>query len=154
MTVSNLEISLIGRASNVRTIRVEPGQLKFFAKVTDQRDPIYFDEEAARAAGHRGLPAPPTFAFSLALAFPDQAGFALTQVDRDLRYLLHAEQGFRNYAPIYGGDEIALRTQIADIYEKKNGALFFLEQRTELTDPSGRLCVECRTKYVIRSPEQ
>lgn len=153
MTPQALDRSLIGRTSDTRTIRVEVGQLKFFAKATEQRDPIYFDEQAALAAGHRGLPAPPTFAFSLALAFPDQAGFALTQVDRDLRYLLHAEQGFRNYATIYGGDEVTLQTRIEDVFERKNGALFFLEQRTELRSQHGGLCVECTTKYVIRTPQ-
>lgn len=148
-----LNKALIGCRSEARTIRVETDQLKFFAKATDQRDPVYFDVETARAAGYRGLPVPPTFAFSLTLAIPDQAAFGLAQVGADPRFVLHAEQGFRNYAMIFGKDEVTLWTQIRDIYEKKNGALFFVAQRTELANQAGQLCIECNTTFVIRAPK-
>ncbi|MGR3780209.1 MAG: FAS1-like dehydratase domain-containing protein, partial [Albimonas sp.] len=57
----------IGREMAPLTVDVERGQLLFFAKATGQTDPIYIDEAAARAAGYRALPAPPTFLFSLDL---------------------------------------------------------------------------------------
>lgn len=145
--------SLIGSRSEKQTIRVETGQLKFFAKATDQRDPVYFDVDAAVAQGYRGIPVPLTFAFSLAIAFPDQAGFGLIRVGADPRFVLHAEQGFRNHAMIFCGDDITLQTGIQDIYEKKGGALLFVVQRTELSNQAGQLCIDCNTTFVIRMPK-
>ena len=55
----------IGRISKPHTVEVEKGRLKFFAKAIGETNPIYTDESAARAAGYRSLPAPPTFIFSL-----------------------------------------------------------------------------------------
>src|SRR3546814_6738595 len=66
--------SFKGFTSEPRHIDVEKGQLKFFAHATGETNPIYFDEAAACAAGHPALPAPPTFAFSLALGAPPTQG--------------------------------------------------------------------------------
>ena len=55
------------------TVDVEPGRLRFFAKATGHDDPVYGDEEAARAAGHPGLPVPPTFFFCLEMESPNPA---------------------------------------------------------------------------------
>ena len=49
-----------------RTV-AEAGRLRFFAKATGETNPVYFDESAARDAGHPDLPLPPTFLFSLEL---------------------------------------------------------------------------------------
>lgn len=151
MTAPILHQELIGSRSPARTLRVESGQLKFFAKATDQRDPVYFDLNAAQAAGYPGLPVPLTFAFSLTLVFPDQAAFGLVQVKADPRYILHAEQGFRYHGMLFGEEEVTLQTRIQNVYEKKNGALFFIAQTTELANSTGRLCVECNTTFVLRT---
>lgn len=145
--------SLIGRRSEAQTIKVEQGQLKFFAKATDQRDPVYSDLPAAQAAGYRRLPVPPTFAYSLVLAAREQAALALTLVRADPRYILHAEQGFRNHAMMFDEDEITLTTEILDIYEKKEGALVFIVQRTQLVNQHGELCVDSNTTFVLRIPK-
>ncbi|HEX7784497.1 MAG TPA: MaoC family dehydratase N-terminal domain-containing protein [Sphingobium sp.] len=148
-----LDRALIGRTSEQTVVRVNTEQLKFFARATDQRDPVYFDETAARAAGHRTIPVPPTFAFSLALASPEQAGYALIQVKADPRYILHAEQAFRYHAPLYAEDDVSLTTTIIDLYEKKGGALRFVVQRTDYLSSNGMLCIEGDTTFVLRSPE-
>ena len=153
-TNSGFDPSLIGRRSAQSSTRVESNQLKFFAKATDQRNPVYFDEAVARAAGYRALPVPPTFAFSLTLASPDQAGYGLVQVGADPRYVLHAEQGFRYHAMLYAEDEVNLTTQIVDLYEKRGGALRFVVQRTDLSNSAGQLCVECDTTFVLRPPPE
>jgi acyl dehydratase len=146
--------ALIGKRSAPSVVRVDTAQLKFFAKATDQRDPIYFDEAAARAAGHPAIPVPPTFAFSLANAAPEQAGYGLVQVKADVRHLLHAEQGFQHHATLYAEDEVIITTQILDLYEKKGGALRFVAQRTDLVNKAGILCIECDSTFVLRVPEQ
>ncbi|MCW3834473.1 MaoC family dehydratase N-terminal domain-containing protein [Sphingomonas canadensis] len=152
MTAQAFDRALIGRRSEPSVVRVDTAQLKFFAKATDQRDPVYFDEAAARAAGHRAIPVPPTFAFSLSNAAPEQAAYGLVQVRADVRYLLHAEQGFNHYATLYAEDEVTITTQILDLYEKKGGALRFIAQRTDLANKAGILCIECDSTFVLRAP--
>ena len=67
----------VGVVSEPREVVVETGFLKFFARATGEANPIYFDEAAARAAGHPALPAPPTYLFSLAIGAPAQRGEVL-----------------------------------------------------------------------------
>lgn len=124
---------------------VEKGQLRFFAKATGEENPIYFDEAAARAAGYPALPAPPTFIFCLTFQSPRDLG----ALGVDMNRVLHAEQAFRHYAPVYAGDRITLVGEITDIYEKKSGALEFIVERISATNQNGVLCAEMDVTTVI-----
>ncbi|WP_339951413.1 MaoC family dehydratase N-terminal domain-containing protein [uncultured Albimonas sp.] len=126
----------IGHELAPLTVEVERGQLLFFAKATGQADPIYLDEAAAKAAGYRALPAPPTFLFSLDLKRPNP--FALyDELGIDLNRVLHGEQAFRYGAAICAGDVITLRAKIVDIYDKKGGALEFIVSDCTATNQNG-----------------
>ncbi|GIK50957.1 MAG: dehydratase [Alphaproteobacteria bacterium] len=141
----------IGAKSEPRRIEVEKGQLKFFAKATGETNPIYFDEEAARAAGHKALPAPPTFTFSLALGAPAKKGDVFEDMGVSRARVLHGEQRFFHHHPIYAGDTITLVTKTVDIYDKKGGALEFIVQDTEAKNQEGRLCTTMRVVTVVRN---
>lgn len=143
--------SFKGFTSDPRHIDVEKGQLKFFAHATGETNPIYFDEDAARAAGHPALPAPPTFVFSLALGAPPTKGNLLGDMGVDMHRILHGEQSFTYYQPLYAGQTITLTTTTSDIYEKKGGALEFIVQDTKATNAAGELCVEMRVVTVVRN---
>lgn len=82
--------SLVGWISEPRVVEVEKGALRLFAKATGETDPIYFDARAAHSAGHRTLPAPPTYLFTLALLVPRQNG--LEEMGFDMQRILHGEQ--------------------------------------------------------------
>lgn len=146
-----IDRSFIGCVSQPRTIAVEKGQLKFFAKASGEENPIYFDEEAARKAGHRALPAPPTFAFSLALGAPPDRGDLLRDMGVDMHSILHGEQTFRHFAQIYAGDRITLVTETVDIFAKKEGRLEFVLQRTWAKNQDGTLCTELDVLTVVRN---
>jgi len=145
-----IDRSFIGCVSRPRTIEVEKGQLKFFAKAAGEKNPIYFDEDAARKAGHRALPAPPTFAFSLALGAPAERGDLLRDMGIDLRSILHGEQTFRHFGQIYAGDSITLVTETLDIFSKKSGQLEFVLQRTRAENQDGQLCTEMDVLMIVR----
>ena len=144
----------VGVVSEPRVVDVEKGQLRFFAKATGQTDPIYFADEAARAAGHPAIPAPPTFLFSLHLGAPAKRGDifdAENGIGIDMRRILHGEQRFTYYRPFHAGDRMTLTTTTIDIYEKKGGALEFIVQDTSATNAKGELCTEMRVTTVVRN---
>ena len=65
-----LDKNYIGHELTRFSVDVEKGRLRFFAKATDQKDPVYIDETAAKDAGYPSLPVPPTFFFCLDMEGP------------------------------------------------------------------------------------
>lgn len=131
-------------------VDVEKGRLRFFAKATGQDDPVYTDEDAARAAGHPGLPVPPTFFFCLEMESPNPAAVR-ELLGIDYRRLLHGEQGFTYHRMAYAGDTLRFAQRIEDIYDKKNGALEFVVRKTSVTNQRGEPVADLRCVSVIRN---
>lgn len=131
-------------------VNVEEGQLKFFAKSVGETDPIYTQVSAARDAGYRHLPAPPTFVFTLNLAQPDPFK-KYTDMGIDLNTVLHGTQKFEYFAPICAGDCIRLQTTVTDIYAKKGGALEFLIEETSAINQLDELVASATQTLVIRN---
>ncbi|RUP23465.1 MAG: MaoC family dehydratase, partial [Curvibacter sp.] len=126
------------------------GRMRFFAKATGQTDPVYSDEAAARAAGHPGLPVPPTFLFCLEMESPDPAAIR-DLLGMDYRTLLHGEQGFFYHRMAHAGDTLTFEQRIDDIYDKKGGALEFVVRGTRVSNQRGELVAELRAVTVIRN---
>ncbi|MEU5397911.1 MaoC family dehydratase N-terminal domain-containing protein [Streptomyces sp. NPDC005963] len=143
-----LDRSLIGTTSPELVVDVERGRLRFFAKATGQTDPVHHDLDAARAAGHRDLPVPPTFLFCLGMEVPNPFDY-LEELGIDPVTVLHGEQGFEYFAQAYAGDTLTYSTRISDIYEKKGGALQFLVRDTDVTR-DGELVARLTASAVIR----
>ncbi len=140
----------IGHTLPAFQVPVEAGRLRFFAKATGQTDPIYIDEAAARDAGHPGLPVPPTFLFCLEMEAPNPAAIR-ELLGMDYRTLLHGEQGFTYHAMAYAGDTLRFEQRIADIYDKKAGALEFVVRQTRVSNQRGELVAELRCVTVVRN---
>ena len=140
----------IGHAMPSFEVLVEKGRLQFFAKATGQTDPVYWDEVAARAAGHPALPVPPTFLFCLEMASPDPAAIRHL-LGMDYRRLLHGEQGFTYHSLAYAGDVLRFEQRIEDIYDKKGGALEFVLRKTRVTKQRGKPVADLRTVTVLRN---
>jgi acyl dehydratase len=145
-----LDKSFVGLETQPRSVDVEKGQLKFFAQATGETNPVYFDEEAAKAAGHPTLLAPPTFLFCLETMTPSTDN-VMAKLGIDIGRVLHGEQQFTYRKPIYAGDTITLRTKVSDIYDKKGGALDFVVQDTSATNQKGENVGLSRTVIVVRN---
>jgi len=140
----------IGRTLAPHTVEVEKGRLRFFAKAIGDTNPVYTDEAAARAAGYRSLPVPPTFFFSLDNEVPDPF-YWLTEMGVSMGPVLHGEQSFTYRGMAFAGDRLTFESRIADIYEKKNGALEFIVKETRVTGASGEVVAELRCVIVVRN---
>ena len=140
----------IGHTMPAFEVVVEAGRLRFFAKATGQTDAVYTDEAAARAAGYPALPVPLTFLFCLEMESPDPAAIR-NLLGMDYRRLLHGEQGFTYHRMAYAGDVLRFEQRIADIYDKKGGALEFVERITRVSNQRGEPVADLRAVTVLRN---
>ncbi len=139
----------IGMKLPVYKATAEAGQLRFFAKAIGETNPIYIDESAARDAGHPGLPLPPTFLFSLEFQIPsnawrDELGIITSRI-------LHGEETFKYHRMAYAGETLQFETHIADIYDKKGGALSFVVRESRVTNQRGEHVADLRSVLVHKN---
>jgi len=140
----------IGKVFPLVTANVEKGRLRFFAKATDEKNPIYTDEAAAKEAGYASLPMPPTFLFSLKMDVLDPFK-NYESVGAFLPTMLHGNQQFKYYKDVVAGDCLTFKSHIADIYDKKGGKLEFLVEETKVTNQYKEHVADMITTLVIRN---
>lgn len=134
------------------TIEVERGRLRLFAKAIGQTNPIYFDLNAAREAGHRDLPVPLTYlGHALELEYPNPLGW-LASLGADLANGLHAEQSFEYYETAYAGDILTLKRQVTDVFTKRNGRLEFIAKTTTVMREEAKIA-DIISVIAIQHPE-
>ncbi|NYT23265.1 MaoC family dehydratase N-terminal domain-containing protein [Alcaligenaceae bacterium] len=142
-----VDASLVGRRVAQGTVDVEKGRLRFFAKAIGETDPVYVDKAAARAAGYRALPVPPTFLFCLN-GEVCELGAMLNMLQMNLGRILHGEQAFDYHRMAYAGDTLHFDTHVVDVYEKKGGALYFVVQESRVTNQDGEHIADLRCTIV------
>jgi acyl dehydratase len=140
----------IGHHIGESALPIERGRLKFFAKAIGETNPVYLDEAAARAAGYTDLPAPPTFIFAAELDSGAMFGL-LEQMGVPAPKILHGEEHFEYLGPVVAGDTVTVSSTIKDIYEKKGGALEFIEIESRVTNQHGDPVANMRSVTVVRN---
>lgn len=147
-----IDRAVIGTELEATSMHVERGRLRLFCKAIGEEDPVYCDVEAARAAGYRDLPVPPTFLCALHHEKPDSFAW-LTALGVPSDHVLHGEQSFTYHAMTFAGDRLTARSRINDVYEKKDGALEFIVRETAVTDQDERPVADLQDVIVIRWTE-
>ena len=140
----------IGFKLPVSELNIDRSRLRFFAKAIGETSSIYTDVEAARAAGYADLPAPPTFLFAAELD-SGASDLLLQKLEVPIAKILHGEQSFCYHQSACAGDTITVRSQVDDIYDKKNGALEFIVKSSRATNQHEQLVAEMRTVIVVRN---
>jgi acyl dehydratase len=105
-----------------------------FADAIGDPNPLYRDREAARAAGHQDVIAPPTFAIVISMA---SSARAMGDPGLGLNYamVVHGEQRFEYARPIGAGDVLTATATISDI--KAAGRNVLLSTRTDIQTVAG-----------------
>src|SRR6478752_1925064 len=145
-----LDLSAKGRQYEPLHLTIERDRLRFFASTIGLDDPIYSDVAAARAAGHRDLLVPPTILFGLEMPLAEPFKW-MEDIGVNMRYLLHAEQEFTYFHPIYAGDQLVLAARIEDVFAKKDGALEFIVRVTDVSR-GDVLVATAKQTVVVRHP--
>ena len=142
-----LDKSLIGRESEPVVHEVEKGMIRRFAEALGDPNPMYVDEEAARAAGFPSLVAPTTF--PAVLAVNDRFRHSL---DLGTRSLLLGEQQIEYGRPIVAGDRITVRSRVAEVQEKAgpSGPMDVIVIEDEGRAADGDLLFRSRETFILR----
>ena len=142
----------IGHEFKPFTAVAEAGKLKLFCKAIGEEDPIYQSEDAAKKAGYRAIPAPPTYLTAVTNDDPDKGGL-LRLLNVDIGLILHGEQHYDYLAPVFVGDKVTCQQKIVDIYDKKGGALWFIVSETAMKNEAGKMVAKATGITVVRNPD-
>ncbi|WP_285114099.1 MaoC family dehydratase N-terminal domain-containing protein [Leifsonia sp. fls2-241-R2A-40a] len=125
-------------------------KVREFARAVFATSPLSFDVDAARAAGHADLVAPPTFpvvvqeaTLAQLLAEPD-AGIDFTRV-------VHGDQRFTFSRPVVAGDELTATLRVTSV--KSLGAHSMVTAESTIVDADGEHVVTATSTLVVRGDE-
>jgi acyl dehydratase len=131
--------------------RVEPGRLRFFLDALGERNPVYRDSVAARAAGFSGRPIPPTYLVCLEMMDGEKPFEMLEALKIDISRILHGEQKFIYRAPVHVGDELTFETSVTGVQHKKGGALTMIDVTSKVTNQHREPVADCVRVVVVRN---
>jgi acyl dehydratase len=125
-------------------------KIREFSRAVFATSPLNYDVDAARAAGHPDVVAPPTFPIVIQertlaqlLAEPD-AGIDFTRV-------VHGDQRFTYTRPIVAGDELTATLTIASV--KSLGGHSMVTAVSDIVDSTGAHVVTATSTLVVRGDE-
>ena len=125
-------------------------KVREFSRAVFASNPINLDPEAARAAGHADIVAPPTFAvvvqeatLAQLLGEPD-GGIDFTRV-------VHGDQRFNYSRPIVAGDELTATLAVTSI--KTLGGHSMVTAESTIVDAAGAHVVTAISTLVVRGDE-
>ena len=142
-----LDTQALGRAFEPHTYAVGREQIREYALAVGETNPIHIDSDAARAAGHPDLVAPPMFAVVYCCAAIEQA-LRDPAVGIDFAMLVHGGQEFEWGPLVFAGDEITTQVTVADIHERVGMAFYGFASRS--TNQRGQLVCSGTWTQIVR----
>jgi acyl dehydratase len=121
-------------------------KIREYALAVGETNPLYLDPQAARAAGHRDVVAPPMFVVVYSGAALGPALFD-PEVGIDFARLVHGGQEFRWGPLVVAGDEITTTVSVKDISERAGNGTFVFESQSTNQD-GATVCVGTWTNIV------
>ncbi len=131
---------LVGRSLGSVTFPLERGKLRELALALHDDDPVWSDEDAARAAGFDGIPVPPTATVLAAHWTPGALIGRPLELGLDVARLLHGEAAWSQLRPLRAGDVLTATAHVADVRERdgrRGGTMMLLVIRTVFTNGDG-----------------
>jgi acyl dehydratase len=101
-------------------------KIREFASAVGETNPLYFEPEAARAAGHADVVAPPMFAVVYASRSVAPALFD-PEVGLNFAMMVHGAQEFVWGPLVVAGDEVTTTTTVKDISDRGEMTFYIFE---------------------------
>ncbi len=111
---------------------VEADRITAYADAVGEEDPVHRDEDAAKAAGYRGIVAPPMFA--VVYSAPAMGPPILEVIADKLPMMVHGGQEFVWGEPVCAGDTITSTASVKEIFEKDGKAFYVFESTSNNQD--------------------
>jgi len=137
----------IGRESPPWTLEVTTTSVRAFARGVGYTDPVYFDRAAARRAGYRDLPAPPTY-LGTPVFIPGQSDDTFSApraarqgVQHGLKGLLDGGTETEYHDTICAGDTLTMVSRIAALDVRTSptlGKMLIMTTETTYTNQDGK----------------
>jgi len=126
---------------------IERGAVRRFAEALGETNPIYFDENAAHAAGFRDLVAPLLFPLAL------RSARTLTQVAPPNRTVLLSEEQVEQFEPLCAGDQVAVSSRVVETSSRPGnaGPIEFIQLEDEGRSLDGKLLFRVRRSLIVRA---
>lgn len=134
--------SRIGVESEPVTYEVDNTGCRQFARAVGYTDPIYYDEEAARARGYRGVVAPfgflghPVFVPGRPARIPEAF-----RLDVPYKRVLNGGTDIEYLADVCSGDRLTATTKLTDLVERegKMGPMLIISTETTFRNEKGEV---------------
>lgn len=150
--------SAIGQESDPWTYEVTTTSVRAFARGVGYTDPVYFDVNAAKAAGYRSLPAPPTY-LGTPVFIPGRSDDTFSnpregqpRVNHGLKNVLDGATEVDYYEDICAGDTLTGVSRVADLRvsdSKAIGKMLIVSIETRYTNQSGKLAALLRSQVIF-----
>jgi acyl dehydratase len=121
-------------------------KIREYAHAVGETDPLHLDLDAARAAGHADLVAPPMFAVVYSAPAMAPAIFD-PEVGIDFARMVHGGQELRWGPLVIAGDEISTRVTVKSI-EQRESMGFFVFESVSTNQDGAEVCVGTWTNIV------
>ena len=133
----------IGQESEPTTLEVDKTSVRMFARSVGYTDPVYYDEEAAKAAGYRSLPAPPGY-LGTPVFDPNRRGARPQQMlepSRPLKRMLNGGTDVEYLADVCAGDVLTSTSAVSSIEERQGrlGEMLITTTKTTYRNESGEV---------------
>jgi len=121
--------------------------IRHFATAIGDTNPISHDVDAARAAGHPDLVAPPTFLTTLTFRRPSGP---IGEPDLGLDYsrVVHGEQRFELHRPVCAGDEVVATSTVTEVRDVGRNEM--MQLTSEITTTSGERIATATNTMISR----
>ena len=140
-------LDAVGKTYAPTTYAVGREKVREYANAVGETNPLYLDVEAARAAGHDDVVAPPMFAvvYTVPSVMPV---FFDPDLGIDFSRLVHGGQEFTWGPLVIAGDEISTTLTVADISARGRNSFFVFE--TNSTNQRGETVCVGRWTNIVR----
>jgi acyl dehydratase len=136
----------IGKTYPPLTYAVGREKIKEYAAAVGETNPIHLDLDAARAAGHADVVAPPMFAVVYASPSIMPAIFD-PELGINTAMMVHGEQEFSWGALVIGGDEITTASAVKEVTER-GGLQFYVFETVSENQRGETVCIGTWTNIV------
>ena len=148
----------IGKPAAPWPYEITTTSVRAFARGVGYTDPVYYDVAAAKAAGYRSLPVPPTY-LGTPVFIPGRSHDTFSApfegqptLHHGLKNVLDGGTEIEMFEQICAGETLTAVTRIADLKARESGRLgkmLIVASETSFTNAEGKLAAVQRSQVIF-----